>query len=85
MAILYQQDGRWVIGGTKHRGKWLDEVARHDPSYLKWVFLKASVDLSTDAFNALSDVLEKYHIDPHKKDKKPDPLDFRKKRRRSVN
>lgn len=63
----------------------LEDVARADPSYLKWIFLKASVDLSDDAFNALSDVLEKYRIDPHKKDRKPDPIDYRKKRKRRVN
>lgn len=85
MAILYPQDGHWLVGGTKHRGRMLEDVARVDPSYLKWIFLKASVDLSDDAFNALSDVLEKYRIDPHKKDRKPDPIDYRKKRKRRVN
>lgn len=70
MAILSKEGEQWVVGGTKHRGRKLDEVAEADPSYLKWMFRKASVDLSTEAFNALSDVLEKYKIDPYKKDKK---------------
>ena len=71
VAILSKEGTRWLVGGTKHKGKRLEEVAKEDPGYLKWIFRKASEDLPTDAFNYLSDVLEKFKIDPYKKDKRP--------------
>ena len=70
MAILSKEGEQWVVGGTKHRGRELEEVAVTDPSYLKWMFRKASVALSAEAFRILSEVLEKYRIDPYEKEER---------------
>jgi hypothetical protein len=70
MAILSKEGEQWVVGGTKHRGRELGEVAMTDPGYLKWMYRKASEDLSPEAFNVLSDVLEKFKIDPYEKDER---------------
>ena len=63
MAIIYHDGSDWAFKHGKYVGKTLKEVAESDPSYLQWMFAKASDDLSDEAFHALEDIMEENDIE----------------------
>jgi hypothetical protein len=62
MALLYQENGLWMINGSKHRMETLEKVAQTDPSYIWWVWHKVGPSLSDEAFFAVEDIMDKYKI-----------------------
>ena len=62
MALIYKDGEHWAFKHGKYMGKTLKEVAEEDPSYLQWMFSKASDDLSNEAFHALEDIMEEHDI-----------------------
>jgi hypothetical protein len=63
MALMYKKDGHWMVGGRKHEGRTLQEVASLDPNYLQWMHKEASTNLSDEAYYALSDTMETHGIE----------------------
>ena len=63
MAIVYKDGSEWRVRGSKHEGETLQQVAKDDPTYLRWMYKKASEDLSDEAFYALEDVMKKFRIE----------------------
>lgn len=63
MALIYKKENEWIVRHGKHIGQTLKEVAEEDPSYLRWVYAKASDDFTKEAFYALEDVMEEFDID----------------------
>jgi len=63
MALITHDGTDWIFKHGKHIGKTLDEVAKETPTYLQWMFSKASDDLTDEAFHALEDAMEENDID----------------------
>jgi hypothetical protein len=70
MAILFKREGTFVFGGTKHKDKELEEVAREDPGYLNWLWNNVDMlgNLTDEATSALQDAMEREGI-PFEKQK----------------
>jgi hypothetical protein len=64
MAILMREGkGRVIFKHGKYMSREIDDVAKEDPGYLKWVFNSASEDLSNDLFDALETCLSDNDIE----------------------
>mgnify|MGYP000049648502 CR=1 FL=1 len=64
MALIAKdQNATWVFIHGKHQGRTLQVVAEEDPSYLQWMYSKASDGLDKEAFYALEDIMEENDID----------------------
>jgi hypothetical protein len=50
----------WMFRGTKYQGVPIEEVAKQDPSYIRWAWRQ--LDLTDVEFYALSDCLDKFRI-----------------------
>jgi hypothetical protein len=61
--IAKDAHGEWVFAHGKHQGRTLETVAEEDPSYLQWMYSKASDGLSKEAFYSLEDIMEKHDIE----------------------
>lgn len=53
-----KKGGTVVFVAGKWAGKTLQEVAGSDPSYLTWVYKKASADLDQELFYKLKDTMK---------------------------
>lgn len=63
MALIVRgRDGRITVTGRKHNGKTLEQVAKEDLGYLKFVRKKAFEDLSDDVHDALDKTLKKHGV-----------------------
>lgn len=56
--MLKKEDGKWFVGGGKHKGRPLDEVARTDPNYLDWMLNKVD-DLSDLQKQVLQEAIQR--------------------------
>jgi hypothetical protein len=53
-----------------HKGKYLEDVAKEDPSYLTWAYVgEVYFDLPDEMFHAVQDVMTKFKI-PFEKPKR---------------
>ena len=62
MALLYKENGQWMINGAKHRMESLDKVAQTDPGYLWWAWHNVGPTMDDETFYALVDTMERYKI-----------------------
>lgn len=60
--LITLEDGKWILGGKKHPGENLADVASEDPGYLAWVFREVYDDLTLEAQRALDEAIEEYDI-----------------------
>lgn len=57
-----RKDGSTVFVNGKWVGKSLVKIAEEDPSYLTWLYRKASGDLNQNLFHELQDVMKEHKI-----------------------
>ncbi len=63
MNLIEKIEGVFVFRGGRHKGQKLEEVARTDPRYLRWLRNdNAAEGLSDEAFEKLEAVMQSYGI-----------------------
>lgn len=51
------EDGRIVLGGVKHLGEDIVDVARNDPNYLRFAWKDCGIGLPSDLFSEIVEVM----------------------------
>jgi hypothetical protein len=59
--------------GKKHKGEFLSDVAKSDPSYLQWMYHEQNESMDNEVYYALEDALKRHGISLVKEKRRAKP------------